>query len=160
MKKLLSFVLTVTLALIVFQVATAGSPVAARGKDRAERVQIMPTTNEIARMRTTVDASLPDSATILRQVLVDDGRGGKKNTPTSTATRCRISRVPDRRGDQPVGDSIKPGGFLIATLPADVTIAAKDQLRVNGVTYKIEEPVEETSYLLCRRFHVSRVNVS
>ncbi|HZT61004.1 MAG TPA: hypothetical protein VFA21_20535 [Pyrinomonadaceae bacterium] len=121
----------------------------------------MPSQNDITRMRTTINRTLPDACTITRYTLVDDGRGGKKPQDSQTIqTSCRLSQMNSRRGEETVAETTRAQGLFEMTLPAGVVVLMTDVLTVNSVQYRPVQATDLTSYQLSNRFVVKRVSVT
>lgn len=110
-------------------------------------------------MRATLNASLPDTATILRRTLVPNGRGQQSVTYTAAGTTaCRLAPSGRPRStDVPAAESTRQAEEFIVTLPCGAGVEETDRLLVGGVTYTITSAVIERSQALCQRITVQRV---
>jgi hypothetical protein len=123
----------------------------------------MLTERQLAKMRRTANLLLPDIATILRQMLVDDGAGGKQEVydtenPVGTS-KCRFSAmdVKTRMKDQATGGRIQPNEGFIVSLPLGTDVQETDRLVINGETYDVISAADKRSFEVNLRFVVKRV---
>lgn len=100
-------------------------------------------TADLATMRDTLRASLPDSADIGRYTVSADGGGGQTVTwPVATADQdvpCRLAPASEdpRRTEVVTGDVLMVDIGWMVTLPYDVTLTEKDRLTIDETTYEV-----------------------
>lgn len=107
-------------------------------------------TAEIASMRTTLNRTLPDSATIERDTDVSDGSGGQTVTTATTGPfACRVA-VPSGQ-EQVIAGKLDAVGIWTITLPAGTDVAARDRIIVGSRTFAVTLPLRPRSWQLsCR----------
>lgn len=106
----------------------------------------MLTDSELRQIRADVAALLPQSATIQRRTLADDGVGGKLAEYTDSASvACRLAFAGSK--DEPTQVDAAEAGRIVAqvkyiiTLPWDADIQATDRLSIEGAAYEMLSPV-------------------
>lgn len=118
----------------------------------------MISTAALAAMRTALEASLPDSATIRRNTQTSDSAGGKTDSWADLATvACRVSpsgRAPEERV---IAERIGSVGLWTVTLPALTGITARDRLLIGTRTLEVVALLAPRSWELCRRVVCSEV---
>lgn len=109
-------------------------------------------------LRTTVEASLPDSCTIRRNTQTSDGAGGMTDSWANLATvACRVSpsgRAPEERV---IAERIGSVGLWTVTLPALTEVTAKDRLLIGARQLEVIAVLAPRSWELCRRVVCSEV---
>lgn len=118
-------------------------------------------TNQLARLRTISKQAMPDTATILRRTLTDDGNGGKVESYASVGTApCRIafggSKTEPTLKDRQVGGRITPQQEWIVTLANDANVLETDRLQINGATYEIISSIRVRSWEITKRLLVKQ----
>lgn len=100
----------------------------------------MLTDAELAAIRTTAGAALPDTAVIQSKTWTSDGGGAGTSTWTASGTvDCRIAPSgidAGREGES--GGRISADAEYIATLPFDANVNNNSRLVIGGTTYNIE----------------------
>lgn len=93
---------------------------------------------ELAAMRATVEASLPDTAQVQRRTLTPDNAGGHVETWSTLVTvPCRIApagRSPDERV---IAERLTTTTLFTVTLPAFSDVRANDRLVVGSRTFDV-----------------------
>ena len=97
----------------------------------------MLTASELTAMRSTLDASLPDSAVIKTRAWVSDGGGGGTTTYVAAGTvDCRV--VPAAAaGERIEGDRIHPDTEYVFTFPYDTAVESDAVLTVDSRTFSV-----------------------
>lgn len=96
----------------------------------------MLTTDDLAGMRATAGAALPDSCVIQTQAWVSDGGGGGTTTWTAAGTvDCRIA--PLNGSERDTGDRISSHAEYVVTLPFDASVSTDSRLVINGDTFNV-----------------------
>src|SRR5918912_4137284 len=84
----------------------------------------------------------PDTCTVLRRTLADDGRSGKQETYQEHATLpCRVEKV-SAGPDRVQAAKLQSEGYLNVTCVADSDLLETDRLKLYGKTYSIVGPVD------------------
>lgn len=112
------------------------------------------TAADVAGMRSTLDASLPDSCAIVRDTLASDGAGGQVATPVTVATiACRIGPVTAIARDLEAITSgeVQARGSWVVTMPAGTDVTERDRITSAGVTYEIVAVPAPRSWEIGRR---------
>ncbi len=109
---------------------------------------------ELEAMRETVEGSLPDTCTIKRKAVTDDGQGGQTEAWSDLATgvACRLSPLSsqiDNEGE--VEDRVATTKFRLVTLPASQDIKVEDRVIVGGQTLEVRGLRDPRSWQLSRR---------
>ena len=106
----------------------------------------MLTDSELRQIRADVAALLPQSATIQRRALADDGVGGKLAEYTDSASvACRLAFAGSK--DEPTQVDAAEAGRIVAqvryviTLPWDTDVQATDRISIEGNIYEMLSPV-------------------
>lgn len=99
----------------------------------------MLTATEIAAMRAVLDTSLPDSGTIVRATLVDNGAGGQTPTWAAAGTvLCRVSPTPLTPTEQvDASDAPAARRAFVVTFPHGTDVRATDRVQFGGDTYEL-----------------------
>lgn len=100
----------------------------------------MLTAAELASMRSTAGAALPDTAVIQTQAWVSDGGGGGSTTWTAAGTvDCRIAPVGGQGAmEDEQGDRITADAEFVATFASDVSIDTNSRVISGGGTFNVE----------------------
>src|SRR5262249_1340871 len=103
----------------------------------------------------------PDTATILRRTLVDDGNGGQETTYANAGTTaCRISFAGSKSEltlkDRQIGGRITPQQEWIVTLGHDSDVLETDRLEINGSTYEVISSLRRRSWEITKRLLVKQ----
>ena len=89
---------------------------------------------------------MPDTATILRRTLDDDGNGGQiERWDGAGETACRV-RLDNSRSNRDEGGRITNPDYWIVNIPTGTTIQDTDQLTIDGSTFEIVGPIPASSY--------------
>lgn len=106
----------------------------------------MLTDSELAQIRADVALLLPQSATIQRRTLTDDGVGGKLAVYADQASvACRLAFAGSK--DEPTQADAAEAGRIVAqvkyviTLPWDADVQATDRLSIEESIYEMLSPV-------------------
>ncbi len=91
---------------------------------------------DLAAMRTTQEAALPDTCVRSRPQYSSDGRGGQTvGTPNTTTFACRIAPTSGRELE--VAARLTSAVAYTVTLPAGSDVRAEDSLAVGGRTLQV-----------------------
>ena len=89
-------------------------------------------------MRSTLNASLPDSAQVQRKTLTSDGAGGFTELWTTAATvACRVSpsgRSPEERA---IAERLSSTSIWTLTVPALTDVQPADRIVVGSRTFEV-----------------------
>ncbi len=113
--------------------------------------------DQLASLRTTLNASLPGTVVILRPTLTDNGAGGQITTWVAAGTVSgRLSPRMERAGEElPMGnDAVTAHRRFIVTLPNGTDVRATDRLVTYGGTYDIHNLDNPRSYAIDVRVDV------
>lgn len=117
------------------------------------------TATDIAGMRETAEAAMPNTATRLTLSTASDGAGGVTETwgTASTAIPCRISSAPLSARVGLEGERFTVHDLLILTIPHDQAIALTDHWVVEAITYRVMAIDDAGDWRSARRAEVTRV---
>lgn len=107
---------------------------------------------DLTAMKTTLDASLPDTATVYRLTRTSDGAGGYTEAwnAVGSAVACRIS--PGGTGaEREVASRLAAVAPWVITLPAATDVTTKDQLRTTSRTFQVLAVLAVRSWEISRR---------
>lgn len=105
---------------------------------------------DIAAMRTTLNRTLPDTATIQRTTRTVDSAGGYTDAWTDFATvACRVAPANGR--EQTIAGRLDAVGTWTITLPANTDVTSKDRIAVGSRTFEVVLPLRPRSWELSRR---------
>ena len=121
----------------------------------------MLSTADLAGMRATLNASLPDTAAIGRYTSSPDGAGGETATwpiaPADAAVPCRIAPTSEtlRRTELEVAMKVASTDSWIVTFGSTVTLTEKDRITIGAFTYEVAAVIGQSSWpidnrVLCR----------
>lgn len=118
---------------------------------------------ELSALRADIAAEfLPQTATIQRRQLLDDGNGGKTaQYAAAGTTACRLAYAGSK--DEPTRKDATEGGRIVGqvlyvlTLPADVAIDATDRFEIDGGTYELISPPPTRFEEVTRRLLVKKL---
>lgn len=100
----------------------------------------MLTTGELEAMRDTIDASLPDMATIQRATLTSDYMGGAQQAWKTLASNvpCRLSPNLARSGAEMVaGASLVARSDWLVTFTQGQDVTSGDRIRIGARTFEV-----------------------
>lgn len=98
----------------------------------------MLTANELAAMRTTVNGSLPDTATILRATTAADGAGGRTLTWVEVATVAARFAPADTQGSDPqLGGQAANMTARAVDLPSGTDVTVADRIAWGTHTFEV-----------------------
>ena len=101
-------------------------------------------------MRATLDASLPDTATVSRDTEVSDGAGGwTVTTATSGPVACRVAPAGGR--EAVIAGKLDSVAAWTITLPALTDVTAKDRIVVGARTFEVAAVLGPRSWEIARR---------
>jgi len=121
----------------------------------------MLTATELADMRSTLEASLPDSCEVRRDALASDGAGGQTRTASTVATvACRISPLTDtvRNAELAVAERVTAKAPWILTLPHGTDVTEADRIRSGGREWEVAAVLGSRSYEVGLRLACRLVN--
>lgn len=103
-------------------------------------------TAQLAQIRRLAEEHMPDTATILRRTLTDDGNGGQVESYASAGTTaCRV-RLDNSRSNRDEGGRITNPDYWIVNIPTSTTLDDTDRLTINSDTFEIVGPIPKGSY--------------
>ncbi len=106
----------------------------------------MITTDELASMRATLTASLPDSCAIQRVSQVSDGAGGYTESWATVATvACRVSPSGRQPEERAIADRLSATVSYTVTLPALTDVTTRDRLVIGGRSFEIQGVLSRTN---------------
>lgn len=92
---------------------------------------------ELDAMRSTLEASLPDTAQVRRKTLTSDGMGGQTESWATVATvACRVAPS-GRPEERAVAERLASVSVWTVTLPALTDVRAVDRLVVGARTFEV-----------------------
>jgi head-tail adaptor len=107
---------------------------------------------ELASMRATLLASLPDTAQVQRTTRTSDGMGGTIDTWTTVATvACRVSPSNTTPTEQVVAARVHDRVLWTLTLPAGTNVRSDDRVLVGSRTFEVLGVLAPRSYALATR---------
>jgi head-tail adaptor len=107
-------------------------------------------------MRSTVDASLPDTAVIRRSTYVSDGGGGGSVTWNAVGTiSCRLA--PKTGNERLVADRIAADANWTATFPAQTDVTVEDRVGVGVASFEVVAVSAPRSFELSRRADLNEI---
>lgn len=110
----------------------------------------MLSTAQIAGMRATANAAMPDTAAISRVTRTSDGAGGYTEAWTTIATvACRIASTGGAEAD--VAAKLTATTTATVTLPALTDVAPADRLVVGSRTFEVLAVLSARSWEIARR---------
>ena len=114
-------------------------------------MSLLLTDTQIASMRTTLERTLPDTATIEHDTMGSDGAGGQIVTGTATTGpfACRVA-VPSGQ-EEVIAGKLDAVGTWTITLPALTDVAAADRIVIGSRTFQVALPLRPRSWELSRR---------
>lgn len=107
------------------------------------------TAAQLARMKTTVEADMPDALDIQRPSPSINSRGGTSNTTyitVSSAVKCRIS--PQDADERVQGEQVKAISGYRVYFPIGTDVRPQDRLVMSGLTIHVTESYSNESYPL------------
>lgn len=109
-------------------------------------------TTDLTAMKATLDASLPDTATVYRLTRTSDGAGGYTEawTATGSAVACRISPA-GTGAEREVAARLAAVAPWVLTLPAATDVTAKDKMVAGGRTFQVLAVLAARSWEISRR---------
>ncbi len=115
----------------------------------------MLSTTDLAAMRSTLDASLPDTCQVTRKTPVPDGAGGQTVTypNAGSAVACRIAPATDavRRAEDIIAGRVAQDAPWLLTLPNGTDVVATDRVTSGGRTFEVSVVLAPRSWELDRR---------
>jgi SPP1 family predicted phage head-tail adaptor len=113
-------------------------------------VTAMLSAGQLASMRSTLNASLPDTAAVHRDTLSSDSAGGYTTSAATVATvACRVS--PSGGRESVVAGKVDAVSTWTITLPALTDVTAKDRLIVGSRTFEVAAVLDPRSWEIGRR---------
>jgi head-tail adaptor len=107
---------------------------------------------DLASMRATLLASLPDTAQVRRATRVSDGMGGTIDTWTTIATvACRVSPSNTTPTEPAIANQVQDRVLWTLTLPAGTNVRADDRVVVGSRTFEVLGVLAPRSYELATR---------
>jgi len=108
---------------------------------------------DIAAMRATLSASMPDNAQVQRALRTSDGAGGFAETWTTIATvPCRVAPSGLTPTEQVIAERVRSRAVWTLTLPAGTDVTTADRVIVGTRTYEVVGMLTPRSYELATRF--------
>lgn len=95
---------------------------------------------EIAAMRKTSDAALPDTCVIQERTRAKDNMGGGSSTWVNSGTvACRVAPGGLSPSGPVIGEQVRTVGDFVATLPAGTIVPKTARIAWQGVTFEVME---------------------
>lgn len=117
----------------------------------------MLTSSELAALRATLDASLPDSGTIYAKSWASDGEGGGTVSLTVAGTAaCRVSPISQSGIEAALNGRLTTSTQHVITFSAETTVTTDDQVASGGETYEVVAVVAPRSWEISRRVYAVR----
>ena len=89
-------------------------------------------------MRSTLEASLPDTAQVQRKTLVSDGAGGYTESWSTVATvACRVSPSGRSPEERVIAERLAATSVWTITLPALTDVTVADRIVVGARTFEV-----------------------
>ncbi len=89
-------------------------------------------------MRSTLNGSLPDTATVQRKTLTSDGAGGYTESWGTVATvACRVSPGGQLTQERVIAESLAATSIWTLTLPALTDVRPLDRILVGSRTFEV-----------------------
>lgn len=107
---------------------------------------------DLTAMKTTLDASLPDTCTVYRLTRTSDGAGGYTEAwaATGAAVACRVSPA-GTGAEREVAARLGAVATWMVTLPAGTDVTAKDKILTSTQTLQVEAALAPRSWEISRR---------
>lgn len=111
----------------------------------------MLTADELGSMRSTISASLPDTAAVRRMTVISDGAGGEAVTEATVAiVPCRLA--PGGGGQEGVvGERMAAAASWSITFPADTDVTPRDRVVIGSRTFEVQAGVGARTWETGRR---------
>lgn len=95
--------------------------------------------DDIAAMRATVSASLPDTCSLVTAGRTSDGAGGWTDTSTAASVACRVSPLATAGRDFESYDASRITSSVpwVGTFPAGTAIGPSDHFLFNGSRFEV-----------------------
>lgn len=107
---------------------------------------------DLADMRATLAASLPDMGTIQRVQSVSDDMGGHTDTWAAAGTvACRVSPYPLRPDEREVAGRVLGLDTWVVTMPAETVISERDRVATGGRSFEVVSVMAPRSWEVARR---------
>lgn len=115
--------------------------------------------HQIAGMRTLANRYMPDTCTIQRATVTQDGMGGISETWADLAANVACRMDEPKASAQEAAVNMEVGAVVtrIMHLKYDQDITIKDRVVYGGLTYEVAEVQEAATWLITRRVLVKRV---
>ncbi len=106
----------------------------------------MLTASELASMRATTLASLPDVCSIATRTLTDDGQGGQNESYTTSATDvpCRVKADNIKTAEIIAQQGVRLQQTYTVTFAYDRTFSKTDRITWNGKTLEVITTLENS----------------
>ena len=118
------------------------------------------TTSQLSQLRTLSEAGMPNTATILRRTLTDDGNGGQVESYASVGTvSCRV-RADNSRTNKAEGGRITNPDYWILNVSVSAEIEETDRFTIDsmpGQTFEAVGPLGATSHQLSQFIRLRRL---
>ena len=113
------------------------------------------TESHLAKMRSTQELNMPETAYIQSLTATSDGQGG--HTESWTTVSQSKARIGGPKGDaeKEVAGRIETGKVVIITLPYDVEVELDNQIQINGINYRVHWTNKDKSNITALRVVVT-----
>ncbi len=112
--------------------------------------------DELAALRATQEAALPDTAAIRRITRTSDGAGGHtESEATVTTVACRMAQI-GNGSERMIAERLSLAESVIVTMPYGTDARLVDRLLINGVTWEVVA-IMERSWSTAMRVIAARV---
>lgn len=110
--------------------------------------------NELARLRSDLEAWMTETAEVMRPERVSDGKGGYTNTMTSiwngTVRRNPVTETARSVSEINIGDLATALSYWRFAFPAGTDVQPEDRIIVSGRTYEVAGPALDKTTELAR----------
>ena len=119
----------------------------------------MLTAAELARMRDTLELSLPGTAVIQTRTTVGDSQGGYTQTYAAASTvDARLSPEALRGFEGELAGRVAEVSPWLLTVPSTTTVGETDRVVYDSVTYEVTEVLTRVPWDLCVRARLTEVD--
>jgi head-tail adaptor len=112
--------------------------------------------SDLSGMRDAVSASLPETATILRRIVVSDGIGGHTEQFVNGGM-CAARIVPVGALAKEVAARIVSDATHVIIIPSATSIAPGDRLQINARVFHVIEGTVRGTWDIARRLSVAEI---
>ncbi|HPV11713.1 MAG TPA: head-tail adaptor protein [Verrucomicrobiota bacterium] len=100
--------------------------------------------DELAALRATQEAALPDTAAIRRITRTSDGAGGHtESEATVTTVACRMAQI-GNGSERLIAERLSLAESVVVTMPYGTDVRLTDRLLISGVTWEVVAILERS----------------